>query len=308
MEIQKLLEKEIAQALEDKPGQAGEYNFVGVKLTDLQNTNLLKHFVSKSLIMEASRDINIISSDAKSVKFSNLLGGTKRTKNTLGTGSFDKYTISKPITIDWDEPFVYAEGLPAYAVNNFPATVAEKLVKFIEQDSKDFERYGFEKLEKAAKENKKFKPIEINTTTATGEQLYEQIVKAADNITQLVDKKAGIDLIDANKIVIFARPDILTKISVYAMKGDHTSTSLGLGSYALGTLGGYTTYACPFLKETSVIITTTNSMANARKIIAANAGKIDNLSNDLGAYLETTGLSGITLDMIPTAIIHNAEK
>lgn len=302
MSIKKILETEIAQSWNVQSG--GSVNFENVKLSELQNTLLLKHFVAKSLIMEASKDINIVSSDAKSVKFSNLLGGTKKIKSSLGTGPFDKYSISKPITIDWDEPYVFREGLPAYAINNFPATVAEKLVAFVEQDSKDFERYGFGKLEEAAKNNKTFKPIELDTTAASGEQLYTTIVKAADAITQLVDKKAGIDLIEANKIVIFARPDVLTKISVYAMKGDHTTTSVNLGSYALGSLGGYTTYACPFLKDTSVIITTTNSMANARRIIAANAGKIDNLSNDLGAYLETSFISGVVLDMVPTAIIN----
>lgn len=308
MSMKKLLEQEIAQTLKESTTKPGEFEYQSIQLSELQNVNLLKNFVSKSLIMEASKDITINSSDLKSVKFSDMLGGKRRLKKSIGAGEFDKYSISKPITKDWNEPYVISEALPAYALNNFPATVSEKLTAFLEQDSKEFERYGFNELEIAAENNKKFKPIKIDTSKSTGEELYTAIVKAADAITQLVDKEHGIDFIEADKIIIYARPDILTKISTYAMRGDHTSTSLNLGSYALGYLGGYSTYACPYLKKASVIITTTNSMVNARKIIAASAGKVDNLSNDLGAYLETTFISGVIKEMIPTAIIHEDNK
>ena len=277
-----LIELEVAKALHKKDDGSTEEK--AVTLSELQNVKLLSFFVAKSLIMEASKDVTLDSSDQKSAKFNFMLGGTKKKKTKLGTGDFDKFSISKPVTFDWEEPYVYGEGLPAYAVNNFPATVAQKLEKFLEQDSKDFERKGFKLLETAAKANKTFKPIEVD-----------------------IDKTKGIDLIDPEKIIIYARPDVLSKISAYAMKGDHTTTSLTVGQFALGSLGGFKAIACPYLQETLVTITTTNSMANARRIIAASAGKIDNLSNDLGAYLETCDISGIVLDNIPTAIIHKAK-
>ncbi|KDE45237.1 hypothetical protein [Metamycoplasma hyosynoviae] len=305
----KLLELEIAQAMEEKKDSSGQLEYVGVKLNELQNAKLLSFWVQKSLIMEASKDVGIDTSDQKSVKFSVVLRGKKHKKGEiLGTGEFDKYSISKPFSIDWNEPDVYKEGLPAYAVANFPATVAKKLDAFMDQDSKDFERQGFAILEKKAKENKKFKPIEIDIANATGQDLYTTIVSAADALTELVDPKVGIDLIRANQIVIFARQDILTKISTFTMKGDNAAVSAKLGAYSLGMLGGYSTFSCPYLKEASVIITTTFSMGNARKIIAANAGKIDNLSNDLGAYLETTNISDVLFNMIPTAIIHKPKN
>ena len=300
-----LIELEVAKALHKKDDGSTEEK--AVTLSELQNVKLLSFYVAKSLIMEASRDVTLDSSDQKSAKFNFMLGGTKKKKTKLGTGDFDKFSISKPVSFDWEEPYVYGEGLPAYAVNNFPATVAQKLEKFLEQDSKDFERKGFKLLEAAAKANKTFKPIEVDIDETYGYELYEKIVKACDEITRLVDKTKGIDLIDPEKIIIYARPDVLSKISVYAMKGDHATTSLTVGQFALGSLGGFKAIACPYLQETLVTITTTNSMANARRIIAASAGKIDNLSNDLGAYLETCDISGIVLDNIPTAIIHKAK-
>ncbi|WP_036456884.1 hypothetical protein [Mycoplasmopsis lipofaciens] len=298
----KILDQIIAQAWESESG--GNTTYSQVKLTEVQNAELLKNFVSKSLIMEASRNITLNKQDMTSVWFSDLLGGTKRKKTKLGTGEFDKFSISKPIKIDWEEPFCYAEGLPAYAKDNFPATVSQKLEAFLEQDSKDFERDGFKKLEAVAKANTTFQPIYVDFNKTNGEELFSKIVTACDAITQLVDKKHGIDFVEPEKIIIFAKPSVLNKISGYAMKGDHTTASLKLGSYDIGSLGGYRTLACPYLKDTNVVITTTNSMANARKIIAASAGKIDNLSADLGAYLETTSLSEVVKKMIPTALIH----
>lgn len=295
-----LLEKVVAQAYES------ESSFTDLKLSDLHNAEILKNFVSKSLIMEASRDVTISKQDMTSVWFSDLLGGTKRKKTKLGTGDFDKFSISAPIKVDWEEPYVYAEGLPAYAKENFPATVAQKLNAFLEQDSKDFERAGFAKLEAVAKVNQTFRPIELNVDKTSGEDLFKRIVDAADAITQLVDKKHGIDLVEPEKIIIFAKPNILSKINGFAIRGDHATEGLKQGAYSIGTLGGYKIISCPFLKESSVIITTTNSMVNSRKIIAASAGKIDNLSSDLGAYLETTGLSSVIKTMIPTAIIHKS--
>lgn len=302
--MSKILDQIVAQAWESE--SSGQTTYTELTLNNLQNAELLKNFVAKSLIMEASRNITLNKQDMTSVWFSDLLGGTKHKKSKLGTGEFDKFSISKPIKIDWDEPFCYAEGLPAYAKDNFPATVSQKLEAFLEQDSKDFERDGFAKLEAAAKANKTFHPIEMNFDTASGEELFTKIVNACDAITQLVDKKHGIDFIEPEKIIIYAKPSVLNKISGYAMRGDHTTAGLKQGSYDIGTLGGYRVLACPYLKDTNVVITTTNSMANARKIIAASAGKIDNLSADLGAYLETTALSAVIKDMIPTALIHKA--
>ncbi|AAC33775.1 HtpE [Mycoplasma phage MAV1] len=306
MSTKKLIENEIGQALQKQSD--GSYKTLEVTLKEQQNAHVLTHFVVKSLIMEASKDTPIEAVDEKGMKFSNMLGGERESKQELGTGKFKKFTISKPITIDWEHPAIYRQGLPAYAKNTWPASVAAKLDKFLDQDSKFFERTGFERLEKAAKANKLTTPIKIDTEKAQGAELYNAIVSACDKLTELVDKTTGIDLIDKDKIIVFVRNDILTKISTYALTGNHASQSLSYGSYALGMLGGYQTFACPFLKETSVIITTTNSMGNGRKIIAAAAGKIDNLSEDLGAYLETTFVSDVILPNVPVAIIHETKN
>jgi len=98
--MKKLLEQEIAQTLKESTTKPGEFEYQSIQLSELQNVNLLKNFVSKSLIMEASKDITINSSDLKSVKFSDMLGGKRRLKKSIGAGEFDKYSISKPITKD----------------------------------------------------------------------------------------------------------------------------------------------------------------------------------------------------------------
>lgn len=276
-----------------------------VKLGELERAQLLSYVVDNSIFYSLTNGNDLISKDDLSLKFVKNQASIFSEKNSIGAGTPDKWRITKPIIVEWEAPIKSFEGYLAVEKGATQAIHAgTKTAKMLNQFARAFERTAFKKLEnKIVDDNQK---LEFDFQTKTSEECFNLLVSKATELTQTIDEKQGLDLIDASDIVILVKPVILDKISAYGIKGNFAEQSFLNGSYAVGTIGGYKIVSCPFLDKFDAIITTNFIAVAATNVIALNAGRIDNLSNDEGVYFEAQMASAIVWDKLAIGISKTA--
>lgn len=256
-----------------------------VTLSQVERSILLSKVLTNSLIYNLIPSDTMISADELSLEFIKLQESQWTKKSEVGTGKADKWRISAPVSVYWREPIKSYETYLAVEKNvNKALNVGKKIAKKLTEFSRMFERTSMSIVEdRVIKDNKQ---IQKNLLTMNGSDVYDELVSKATELTQTIDPYQGIDLIDPQDIVILVKPVLLDKIARVGLTGNRAELTFNNGAYSVSTIGGYKIISCPFLSKFDAIVTTNFIGAGATKLIAVNSGKVGDLSNDEGLYVE----------------------
>lgn len=256
-----------------------------VTLSQVERTALLSHTLTNSLIYNLIPSDTMISADELSLEFIKLQESEWTKKSEVGTGKAEKWRISAPVSVYWREPIKSYETYLAVEKNiNKALNVGKKIAKKLTEFSRMWERTSFSIVEdKIIKDTKQ---ITKNLLEMNGSDVYDELIAKATELTQTIDPYQGIDLIDSQDIVILVKPVLLDKIARVGLTGNRAELTFNNGAYSVSTIGGYKIISCPFLNKFDAVVTTNFIGAGATKLIAVNSGKVGDLSNDEGLYVE----------------------
>lgn len=256
-----------------------------ISLGIAERVKLLSRTLDNSLIYNLIPNDTILSADELKLEFVKLQASNWSKKTEVGTGKADKWRISAPVSVYWREPLKTYETYLAVEKNiNKALNVGKKIAKKLTEFSRMFERTSIAEIEnKVIADNKQ---IEKDLMNMNGDELYAELVAKATELTQTFDTYQGIDLIDPADIIILVKPTLLDKVARVGLTGNRAEVTFNSGAYSVSTIGGYKIMSCPFLSKFDAIVTTNFIGAGATQIIAINSGKVGDLSNDEGLYVE----------------------
>lgn len=256
-----------------------------ISLGIAERVKLLSRTLDNSLIYNLIPNDTILSADELKLEFVKLQASNWSKKTEVGTGKADKWRISTPVSVYWREPLKTYETYLAVEKNiNKALNVGKKIAKKLTEFSRMFERTSIAEVEnKVIVDNKQ---IEKDLMNMNGDELYAELVAKATELTQTFDAYQGIDLIDPADIIILVKPTLLDKVARVGLTGNRAEVTFNSGAYSVSTIGGYKIMSCPFLSKFDAIVTTNFIGAGATQIIAINSGKVGDLSNDEGLYVE----------------------
>ncbi|WP_036452795.1 hypothetical protein [Mycoplasma buteonis] len=273
-----------------------------LKLSQAQASQVLSYVFDKSVfINELCNNNTVLSASSTHLTVAKNQASKLAKKSKLGTGEFNKWRITKDISIPWNEPLIASEAITQFESQMMPVNVASaKATKILNQFAHTFERTSFTNLEnKIITDNKK---ITFDYEAKKPEEIYDELVKQATTLSTTVDQEQGIDLIDPDDIVIMVKPLVFDKLAKYGLIGNRAERSYDLGASGIKTLAGYRILSNPYLNQFDAIVSVNFLATGAMSIIALNYGKVDNLSEDLALYFEGKFATGIVYDKLAVGL------
>ncbi|AKF41026.1 hypothetical protein AAW50_03525 [Mycoplasmopsis canis] len=260
-------------------------NGAPLSLKDGQAEQALISLFDKSLFQQICKNHIILENNKLSISIQKTVGSKFQPKSAVGQGTPNKWRITKPFTIAWNEPVTVFEAITAFEQTMLPVDLAaSKAAKVANQWSRIFERTAFKQLENKIIDDSM--QVQKDLANLTANEIYNELVSKATALTETVDVEQGIDLIDRENVVIMVKPTIFDKLAQAKLTGNGTLESFSLGQYAVSHIAGYKIFANPFLKQFDAIVAADFIGFGGQAPIAMNFGKVDNLSNDTGFYFE----------------------
>ncbi|APJ38504.1 hypothetical protein [Mycoplasmopsis pullorum] len=289
--------------------QVASAGTTGKKLTlnEQQGALLMAMVSDRSLLGDFTKGVRTLTTNELGIQVQRLQIPAISLKTGVGAGTPGKFRVSAPVVVNWNQPFkMYEAYTAAEKTLGKVAAASSKLELMLKTFARACERSGFEQLEQAIKSENAAEAFDWTTKPAN--EIYSKIVDLATEITELYDAEQGIDLIDRENIVIHVKPRLFDKIAQAGMIGNRVDVSYELGQYGVSTIGGYVIKANPFLRDYEAIIGADFAAAEGRKVLAANAGSLGDLSNDEGAYFEGLNAFGVITKKVLKGIYKTANK
>lgn len=174
------------------------------------------------------------------------------------------------------------------------SAVAVKYAQALDTFNKEFER-GFLKT-LAATTTGALIDIDAITTADLAKAAKDQIVDAAFDLAELEDSNYAIDGFDESRIFIDLSSKLFNRLVDERLIDNEADATFKEGIFRIGTMGGFKVRRNEFLGKAGIvdkaakvvhaIVATDVTAVSPRALVAANAGKVDNLSEDQGYYVE----------------------
>lgn len=268
-----------------------------LSLKAAQAEQALSSLVDKSMFLNLCNNHIILENTKLSISIQKVVGSKFQPKSQVGQGTPNKWRMGKPFTITWNEPVTVFEAITEFENQMLPIDLASsKGAKVANQWSRIFERTAFKELENKIVTDQTQVLKDFATLSAL--EIYNELVKKATELTELVDTEQGIDLIERENVVIMIKPAIFDKLAQAKLTGNGVSDGFAQGQYGISTIAGYKIYANPFLNQFDAIVAPDFIGFGALSPIAMNFGKVDNLSNDTGFYFEGKDAFAILYDKL----------
>lgn len=177
------------------------------------------------------------------------------------------------------------------------SAVAVKYAQALDTFNKEFERGFLKTVAAAATGAANVKAIDVDGITSAdlAKAAKNEIVDAAFELAELEDANYAIDGFDESRIFIDLSSKLFNRLVDERLIEDEADATFKEGIFRIGTMGGFRVRRNEFLGKAGIvnggkivhaIVASDVTAVSPRALVAANAGKVDNLSEDQGYYVE----------------------